>query len=60
MKRYVIYERHADDAEFRPVFGGDFDNREEADARFEQLDDLHGHDTYHQLVEVRRKVLRSR
>jgi hypothetical protein len=63
VKHYVIeYKRCTDrepEPEWREVFGPQFADRDDAEREFDRLNDLHGHDTYHQLVEVKRKVLKS-
>lgn len=62
MKRYAIESKRCSgnpEPEWCPVFGAEFVDLEDAEREWNRLDDLHGHDTYHRLVEVKRKVLRE-
>jgi hypothetical protein len=48
------------DPEWRPAFGTtEYDQLEDAEREWSRLDGLYGDDTYHRLVRVKRKVLKS-
>lgn len=63
MKQYIIESKSASgDRDWSSALcsKSKYDDRAEAEDEFERLDDMWGHNTYHRLIEVKRKVLRER
>lgn len=60
-KRYLVESAPDPDGEWaRVMLTPEYTNPEAAELEFHRQDELRGHDTYHRLVEVRRKVLKCR
>lgn len=56
--RYAIEASDGQPSQWRQV-GEEYEALDKAEAEWNRLDDLYGYNTYHRLVEVKRKVLKE-